>query len=77
MNLTPNSPKEVAAEFRKKPSGKMMSLANPEKTAADMIEAELCPICGKKITSFRDARSEKEYTISGMCQDCQDSVFGG
>lgn len=25
---------------------------------------------------FRDELSAKEYYISGMCQDCQDSVFG-
>lgn len=25
---------------------------------------------------FRDLRSVKEYGISGMCQECQDSVFG-
>ena len=24
---------------------------------------------------FRDALSMREYTISGMCQECQDSVF--
>lgn len=32
--------------------------------------------CGQVITGFRDAISEKEYTISGMCQACQDKVFG-
>lgn len=25
---------------------------------------------------FRDELSAREYYISGMCQDCQDSVFG-
>lgn len=25
---------------------------------------------------FRDELSAKEYTIGGMCQSCQDSVFG-
>jgi len=24
---------------------------------------------------FRDALSSKEYTISGLCQDCQDDIF--
>jgi len=27
-------------------------------------------------TSFRDDVSRKEYTISGLCQTCQDDVFG-
>lgn len=28
-------------------------------------------------TEFRDDLSRKEYTISGLCQECQDAVFGG
>lgn len=32
--------------------------------------------CGKPIGPFRDELSEKEYTISGLCQECQDKVFG-
>ena len=28
-------------------------------------------------TSFRDDISRKEYAISGLCQSCQDDVFGG
>jgi hypothetical protein len=27
-------------------------------------------------TSFRDDISRKEYSISGLCQSCQDDVFG-
>src|SRR6266487_1160403 len=26
--------------------------------------------------AFRDELSSREYSISGLCQDCQDSVFG-
>jgi hypothetical protein len=37
----------------------------------------LCPTCGNKVGGFRDQLSEREYTISGMCQLCQDEVFGG
>lgn len=44
------------------------------------IESDRCfppPIgCGKEVTSFRDSQSEKEYSISGLCQECQDEVFG-
>lgn len=32
--------------------------------------------CGGPAHEFRDALSQKEYTISGMCQDCQDDFFG-
>jgi hypothetical protein len=44
------------------------------------IEADVCvskPIgCGGPATEFRDEVSAKEYLISGLCQDCQDKVFG-
>ena len=44
------------------------------------IEDDYCvrvPIgCGAKAGEFRDALSAKEYTISGLCQRCQDAVFG-
>lgn len=32
--------------------------------------------CGKPIVGFRDPLSEHEYRISGLCQQCQDEVFG-
>lgn len=43
-------------------------------------EKGLCPICGKSIDfdiEFKDALSRKEYSISGLCQACQDKVFIG
>lgn len=43
------------------------------------VENGFCPICEKPIltSSFRDALSEREFQISGMCQECQDSIFDG
>ncbi len=35
-----------------------------------------CSSCKKPATEFKDALSRKEYTISGLCQVCQDKVFG-
>ena len=35
-----------------------------------------CTFCHEMATSFRDDLSAKEYTISGMCQKCQDNFFG-
>mgnify|MGYP003113799891 CR=1 FL=1 len=44
------------------------------------IEEGICVTCdeakGLIATSFRDDVSRKEYAISGMCQSCQDDVFG-
>ena len=34
-----------------------------------------CAGCGNKAENFRDALSLKEYTISLLCQGCQDVMF--
>ena len=36
-----------------------------------------CVKCGEVATDFRDELSRKEYGISGICQGCQDEIFGG
>lgn len=45
----------------------------------ETISSGMCrpkPIgCGEPIGPFKDAASEHEYVISGLCQTCQDSVF--
>lgn len=33
--------------------------------------------CGGPAVGFRDPLSRKEFHISGLCQECQDKVFGG
>lgn len=42
------------------------------------VEAGLCPFCKGKIdiNEFRNDVSKKEYRISGLCQKCQDEMFG-
>ena len=44
---------------------------------AARIAAHKCPCCQQDIGPFRNTLSHKEYQISGLCQKCQDSVFGG
>lgn len=52
----------------------------PEAKRAERITLRLCALpplgCGGTATDFRDPLSRKEYNISGLCQDCQDAVFG-
>lgn len=43
-------------------------------TGEDVVEGR-CATCAKVVGAFRDKLSEKEYRISKMCQECQDSVF--
>jgi len=40
------------------------------------IAGDLCVMCEGDATTFSDELSRREFTISGMCQTCQDSVFG-
>ena len=41
------------------------------------IRENKCPCCTAFIveSAFKDALSLKEYSISGMCQTCQDECF--
>lgn len=47
----------------------------PEKR--DLVIQSLCIDCKKKINEkdFKNEKSKIEYSISGLCQKCQDSVF--
>jgi hypothetical protein len=39
------------------------------------INSDYCVLCKNPATEFKDAISQREFTISGMCQPCQDKVF--
>ena len=43
----------------------------------EAIKNEKCAFCGNSVdvNAFRDILSKKEYSISGLCQKCQDKVF--
>ncbi len=47
----------------------------PEEVKA--VQSKKCPLCKDPIDmdGFKDVLSRKEYTISGMCQSCQDEIF--
>ena len=44
----------------------------------ESIKTKVCATCNAdvELDSFKDMLSLKEFHISGMCQHCQDSVFG-
>lgn len=48
------------------------------KDEVDLVTQGKCPFCKKVIdsNSFRDKLSRKEFAISGLCQECQDEIFG-
>jgi len=44
--------------------------------ASEALQNNLCVSCHHPAGEFRDPLSAKEYNISGLCQTCQDSIFG-
>ena len=44
----------------------------------ERVENHQCPFCAKQVTSeeFINDLSRKEFEISGLCQKCQDEMFG-
>lgn len=63
-----------------KKSPEMEDFLNIIAGRTDAIRADRCvnpPYgCGGPATEFRDAKSMQEYRISGLCQKCQDKIFG-
>lgn len=39
------------------------------------ILADKCVGCRESAGEFRDDLSRREYSISGLCQSCQDKIF--
>jgi len=48
------------------------------RSRVECIDTLTCATCGgdAQKVAFRDPLSWKEYNLSGMCQKCQDEVFG-
>ena len=46
------------------------------KSLTNAQEGGVCVSCEREVKEFRNKLSLKEYSISGMCQECQDSIFG-
>lgn len=40
------------------------------------IKEDVCAWCKNPANSFRDETSKNEYRISGLCQKCQDEIWG-
>ena len=50
---------------------------SPERIRQAISKYPFCPLCGTRnsIEFFRDHESKAEFTISGICQQCQDRIF--
>jgi len=65
-----NDRHEVANSMAAKPLGQL------DPAAPLLVLRGYCPFCSAEVHDFRDEGSLREYRISGLCQTCQDSVFG-
>jgi hypothetical protein len=45
------------------------------RTRTDSIAHAVCVFCGGPATEFTDDVSTREFSITGMCQRCQDKFF--
>jgi hypothetical protein len=36
---------------------------------------QTCIVCGRPAVRFRDPSARLEYTVSALCQQCQDQLF--
>jgi len=65
-------------ELKKPDENKPVFSIFPEKLKA--IKEGKCTGCDKPLkgvnTEFRNEVSRREYSVCGMCQACQDSIFG-
>lgn len=54
---------------------KIVALLFPKEV--EKVKNKICPLCNESINEneFRDFLSKEEYKISGICQECQDSIF--
>ena len=59
-----------AKRYSDKPAGKIFPYN------VDKIRNRKCVSCDEDANEFRNEISLKEYGISGLCQICQDLVFG-
>ena len=51
------------------------SLVIFHRSRQESIENNVCVDCGDLADKFHDQLSRKEYTISGLCQSCQDLIW--
>ena len=70
-----NNEYNLEATFKSPAIEQMLSKLTGVSRVGAVAEAS-CVTCQGNATSFRDEISRKEYSISGMCQSCQDSIFG-
>ena len=55
----------------------LTKVKNDGSNGLSAIATNTCKICKERAIGFRDSMSEFEYSVSGICQTCQDKYFRG
>jgi len=77
-DVVPGNPGDPTRISKKDPKTRTFLDRLQDKMYGRHQDGVICVTCGATVPpeSFRDDLSRKEFTISGMCQTCQDRVFG-
>ena len=60
------------------PEDTQVDVLGKSKCYSNLVSEEGCNTCPTEYPlTFKNLTSYKEYQIAGMCQKCQDEVFGG
>ena len=57
--------------------GRKLTMGDYEKNYRGAKATGSCIICGGRAKKFRDAAAKLEYSISALCQNCQDEYVNG
>ena len=76
-DLLMNKRPEVKEKYHPAPKGKeVKQFLDDTLGRTEKIKSSACVSCDATDVKFRNQVSRKEYTLSGMCQTCQDDFFG-
>jgi hypothetical protein len=73
----PVDPEPINEPTSKAPAIDLVISGMTGKSREQQIAAGLCMTCPGEAKVFKTDLDRSEYRISGMCQECQDKVFGG
>jgi len=75
--IEPVDPEPINEPTSKAPAIDLFISQVTGKSREQQIAAGLCMKCPGEAKVFKTDRDRSEYRISGLCQECQDKVFGG
>jgi hypothetical protein len=76
VDLLMNKKPKVKEKYHPAPKAKeVKQFLDDTLGRTEKINSSVCVTCNATDVKFRNQVSRKEYTLSGMCQTCQDDFF--